>query len=242
LPTFYTEDLIEEHNNESAIRRDFIDIVNYAIYPLFFKIWSKYQLFYKICEEQDTDVTNMLYCLLGLENEHLRKPIQNIQKFFRYTGLTLQLPRSAEGLESMVADCFDLKGHVRTAQCVPRKVTIPEDQHLHLGRSCCTIGEDAVMGEWIHDISGRFQIIIGNASADMLHAFLPDQKLFFEMAQLVNFYVNQSLECELVFEFEDQKVDTTRLSGERWAKLGWNTWLFSVDKKIDSTRTVFSVK
>ena len=53
LPTFYTEDLIEEFNDDKSIKRDFLDIINYSIYPLFFKIWSKYRLFYKICEEKD---------------------------------------------------------------------------------------------------------------------------------------------------------------------------------------------
>ncbi|MCK5099185.1 MAG: type VI secretion system baseplate subunit TssG, partial [Desulfobacteraceae bacterium] len=53
LPTFYTEDLIEELNEGKSIKRDFLDIINYAIYPLFFKIWSKHRLFYKICEEND---------------------------------------------------------------------------------------------------------------------------------------------------------------------------------------------
>ena len=116
LPTFYTEDLIDEFNDEKSIKRDFIDIINYSIYPLFFKIWSKYRLFYKICEEKDETIINMLYCFLGLENKQSRDRIYNIEKYFRYTGLTLQFPRSAEGLEAIISDGFNLKGQVEINQ------------------------------------------------------------------------------------------------------------------------------
>ncbi|MFA5904085.1 MAG: type VI secretion system baseplate subunit TssG, partial [Desulfobacula sp.] len=135
LPTFYTEDLIEESKDDQSIKRDFIDILNYSIYPIFFKIWSKYRLFYKICEENDETVINMIYCLLGLEDRQLREQIHNTEKYFRYAGLTLQFPRSAEGLISVVEDCFSLKNKIRINQCVLRNVSIPKDQYSLLGIS-----------------------------------------------------------------------------------------------------------
>ncbi|MCP3941796.1 MAG: type VI secretion system baseplate subunit TssG [Desulfobacteraceae bacterium] len=240
LPTFYTEDLIQENNDGLSIRRDFIDIINYTIYPLFFKVWSKYRLVYKICEEKDESIAHMLYCLLGLETESLRQQIPNLQKYFRYTGLALQFPRSAEGLESIIEDRFNLNGHVKINQCVLRSVSIPNDQHSLLGVSCCTLGNNAVIGKQIDDISGKFQLVIFGADGDMLNAFLPDKELFGEIKQVINFYVHQPLEWELVIECEEKMVETVQLDNARWSHLGWDTWLFSENKTIDKVQTRFS--
>ncbi len=232
LPTFYTEDLIEEQNDDKSIKRDFIDIINHAIYPLFFRIWSKHRLFYKICEENDETIINMLYCLLGLENKKQRKQISNIEKYFRYAGLTMQFPRSAEGLISIIEDCFDLDNKVAINQCVARKVLIPKDQYALLGTSYCTLGQDSVVGKVIDDITGKFQVVVSNADADTLHLLLPDQDMFLELHQMVNFYVNQPLEWELVIELDNKKLETAQPGNERWSKLGFNTWL--VSENIDS--------
>ena len=242
LPTFYTEDLLDEWNEDRSIKRDFFDIITHSLYPVFFKIWSKYRLFYKVCEEQDKRVTNLLYCLLGLENDHLRQQIRHIRKFFRYTGLALQMPRSAEGLVAIIEDCFSLRDQVGIEQCIPRKVSVPEDQRLFLGGAGCSLGEDAVVGDWVWDISGKFRIIFFQSDADRLHRFLPDLSAFDELCQLVDFYVNRSLECELVLAIKKDEVETVRLGEPVWSNLGWNTWLLSENEPIGKARTAFKVK
>lgn len=240
LPTFYSEDLIEEFKDEKSIKREFIDILNYSIYPIFFKIWGKYRLFYKICEENDNTAINMIYCLLGLEDKHLRKQIHNTEKYFRYAGLTLQFPRSAEGLTSVLEDCFNLKDRIRITQCVLRSVSIPDDQHMRIGLSSCTLGQDSVIGKTVQDISGKFQIMITDADAGTLHAFLPDQNLFREFKQMVDFYVNQPLEWELAVELKGRHIETTQPGNTNWSKLGWNTWLVSENHIPDKAVTRFT--
>jgi len=239
LPTFYTEDLIEENNDGKSIKRDFLDIINYAIYPLFFKLWSKHRLFYKICEENDKSIINLIYCFLGLENKNLRKQIYNIEKYFRYAGLTMQFPRSAEGLGSILEDCFELKDKIRVKQCVPRKVAIPCDQYAFLGISGCTLGSDSVIGKAINDISGKFQVHVSGADADTLHSLLPDQDQFLEFKQMVNFYVNQPLDWELVIELEENKIETAQVGNKKWGSLGWNTWLVPEKKRLGKVKTCF---
>ena len=250
LPTFYTEDLLDEFSEEKSIKRDFLDIINYRLYPLFFRIWSKYKLFYRICEENDYKSINLLYSMQGLEDQELRKKIFNIEKYFRYTGLMLQFPRSAEGLESMIADYFNLTDQVSILQCAQRKVMIPNDQHFIVGLSCCTLGDDSVIGEEIIDISGKFQILIRDADADTLHSFLPDRTLFLELKQLVEFYVDQPLEWELVVELKkkkDKNSETANIEtacvgnkNKKWSNLGWNTWLFSESMAPETVRTVLN--
>lgn len=240
LPTFYTEDLIEEFNNEQSIKRDFIDIINQAIYPLFFKVWSKHRLFYKICEENDESVINILYSLLGLEDPVLRTQIHNIDKYFRYIGLVIQFPRCAEGLKSLIEDCFNLKGHIKIDECILRRVSIPSDQYFLLGRSCCTLGEDATLGKSITDITGRFHIVILNADTEILHAFLPSENLFLRLQQMVNFYVNHPLDWKLLIKLDKKNLKTTQPGNAQWSNLGWNTWLFSGNHVPDKAETLLT--
>jgi len=240
LPTFYTEDLIDELNDDKSIKRDFLDIINYTLYPLFFKIWSKHRLYYKICEEKDETSINILYSLLGLENKESRARIYNIERYFRYTGLTLQFPRSAEGLEAIISDGFNLSGQIEIHQCIPRKVIIPSDQHMLLGQVSCELGEDTVIGRLIDDISGKFQIEISNADSKTLHSFLPDRYFFIELKQMVEFYVNQPLAWELVIKIEQNEIETTQPGNENWSNLGWNTWLVSENYTPDNLETTFS--
>jgi len=240
LPTFYTEDLIEERNEGKSIKRDFFDIINYEIYPLFYRIWSKHRLFYKICEENDETIVNLIYCLLGLENKALRSQIYNKNKYFRYIGLSMQFPRSAEGLKSILEDYFNLADQITINQCVLRRVTIPEDQHAFLGKSSCTLGDDSVIGKTINDMSGKFQIKISDTDAGTLHSLLPHKHTFLEFKQLINFYVNQPLEWELVIEIIDKEVETTQPGNEKWSHLGWNTWLVNENQGLSNAETVFN--
>ncbi len=241
LPNFYTEDLIDEFNEAKSIKRDFLDIINYALYPIFFKIWSKHRLFYKICEEEDPRIIEKQYSLLGLEDGQNRSRIRNIDRYFRYTGLTLQFPRSAEGLEAILADGFSLQGQVAVEQCVQRRVRIPQDQHALLGISSSTLGEDSVIGTWIKDMAGKFSIRIKEADARTLHEFLPDQDSFYALRQLVEFYVNQPLEWDLVVEVRQGQIQTTQPGNGSWSHLGWNTWLV-MDEEIQAPRNaVFCV-
>ncbi len=240
LPTFYTEDLIEERNEGKSIKRDFFDIINFEIYPLFYKIWCKHRPFYKICEESDETFTNLLYCLLGLENKALRSQFNHINRYFRYIGLSMQFPRSAEGLKSILEDYFNLKGQITINQFVLRQVTIPEDQHAFLGLSSCTLGEDCVIGRTINDMSGKFQIKICDTDAVALHSLLPDKSTFAELKQLIGFYVNQPLEWELALEIIDDDIETTQPGGDRWSNLGWNTWLVSENQGLHNAETVFN--
>ena len=90
------------------------------------------------------------------------------------------------------------------------------------------------------DIMGKFQIMITDANADILHMFLPDQKLFLELKQMVDFYVNQPLDWELAIELEGKNIETTQPGNKKWSNLGWNTWLASENNVPHKVEPIFS--
>ena len=226
LPTFYTEDLLQEQNEDRSITRDFLDILNAPLYELLFKRWGKYQLVHQIADEQDPRALQRLYCLLGLGSEPFRRQIENSYRLLRYIGIATQLPRSAEGLRAMLSAALEA-AEIQIVPCVERTAPIPEDQRLWLGESGNVLGEDSVLGEQVPDRMGKFRVQIGPVDGDRLHYFLPDGQPFRDMEALIRFYLDQPLDWDLEIVLKPGEAGGVVLGQERWSRLGWNTWLIA---------------
>jgi len=226
LPTFYTEDLMDETSQDVSVTRDFLDIINSPFYRLFYQCWSKYRQYIKIIDEQDSVYLERLFCFLGLGIEKHRQEIPNTQALIPYIGLFTQFPRSALGLQTLLSDMLK-EPRMEIIQCIPRKVKIPEDQRLLIGISGNRVGINSYLGKQIDDRMGAFRIKVGPVDADAFHGFLPDTRKFHLMAQLVRLYLDSPMrwECELILRAEE--VKTVCLGEPRWSRLGLDTWVFS---------------
>lgn len=226
LPSFYTEDLIDEYNEDRSITRDFLDIINSPFYDLLFQAWGKSQLVYQLTEIRDQRPLERLYRLLGLETDHFRRSFKDSYRLLRYIGLATQLPRSAEGLRAMLSDALGVID-IEVVPCVERMAAIPESQRLWLNATGNILGEDSVLGEQIADCTGKFRIRIGPTGGELLHAFLPDEKPFAEIAELVKFYLDQPFDWDLEIVLKPGEAQGMVLGQTQWSRLGWNTWLIA---------------
>lgn len=226
LPTFYTEDLLQEWRDGQELTRQFLDLINNALYQLFFLIWAKYQLPYNVYEAKNQDFLDRLYSLAGMAEPIWRKQVANPFQALRYIGLLTQFPRSAAGLQSLVRDFLgtDL---VHIQQCVTRQVQIPADQRFRLGVNACCLSQDATIGEQVEERQGRFQIVLGPLSARVLHELLPDRRAFSRLAQMIRFYLDQPLVWDLVLQIRRCDISATQLGAPNWSQLGWNSWMLS---------------
>lgn len=223
LPTFYTEDLLTEQAHDHSISRDFIDIFNSRIYKMFFECWEFSRLFYQLYEKKDDKTLTRLFCLIGFEGEKIRELIENSESLLRYTGILNQLPRSAEGLRSLVAGNIGVN-RVQVIQCVERVVPIPWKQRFSLGVGCSRLGEDSHIGESILDSSGKFSLKIGPVDYDTYKNLLPDTDNFRIVNQVVGVYLDQPLlwDMELLIKGEDTSIAC--LGGNNWSRLGYDVW------------------
>lgn len=226
LPTFYTEELFDEQSKDRSITRDFLDVLNAPLFHLYFKIWSKYRLFYKVVEQKDSETLERLYCLLGLEERELQKQTADSFSLLRYLGLISQFPRSAEGLRCMLADRLG-EPNLEIEQCVPRIAMIPQDQRGYLGKSCNILGRDSYLGMQVIDRTGKFLICAGPLESERFQCLLPDQPSFQDLARLVRFYLNQPFVWGLQLVVEKDEIKPVVLGEKRWSQLGWNSWIFS---------------
>ncbi len=226
LPTYYTEDLLDEALEEKTVQRDFLDIFNGLFFELFYQGWAKYRWYVKLFDEADRRYFDRLFCLLGLGQERFREQIPQSRRLLRYIGLFSQFPRSAAGLRALVADACDLP-ETEVQQCVPQMAAIPVDQRCFLGQQGHTLGENCYLGEEIADRIGKIRIFAGVLDGEQFHELLPDTRRFSETAALVNFYLAQPVDCEWTMQLTENEARPVILGEKRWGQIGYNTWLFS---------------
>ena len=141
MPTFYTDDLIDDFLDGYSGAREFVDIVNGRLYQLLFEGRLKYRCLLQIYEEGSDAFMERLYALIGLGDPVLRQSVPDAFGLLRYTGLLAMKQRSAAGLETLLSDAF---GGIRTrvVQGLLREVAIPREQRCVLGEETLVLGSE----------------------------------------------------------------------------------------------------
>ncbi len=233
LPTFYTEDLLDQDSDDISVVRDFIDIVNYPLFPLVIQGWTRFRPYIKVIDEENERYLELLYCLLGLGFPELRRNLPNTYQLLRYIGLFTQWPRSALGLKTVVADALGIST-VDIEPCIARRVKIPEDQRFVLGETNNMLGDECYLGEEVEDRLGKFKLIVGPMDEEVYHSCLPQSKNYIWLEELVTLYVSQPLECDLKLVLSSEEARHPCLGQEKWGALGYDCWLYSTDIPVVS--------
>ena len=226
LPTHYTEDLLDEASDDKSVTRDFLDILSHPFYLLFFQDWTKYRWFLKVTEEGSDRYLERLYCLLGLGAPELRDATYESRRLLRYIGLFTQFPRSAKGLETLLADALEVP-EMEVIQGVLRLVRIPEEQCCLLGLQGSTLGEECYLGEEIEDRMGKIRIKAGPMDEARFRNMLPDSRGHVDVIELTRAYLNQPMERELELVMNKEQARPLTLGAKQWGALGWDTWMYS---------------
>jgi len=240
LPTFYTEDLIQLELADETVVRDFLDIINHRLFALFFQCCMKYRLFFRICEEQNRQSVEKLFCLFGLGESLHRRQLSPAYSLIRYAGILSQHPRSAWGLETMLTDAF-ADTPVKVRQCRRRIVNIPSRQRFYLGKNGCTLGEDSMVGQQMEDHTGKFLLIVGPVNFARFQELLPGQPENERMNLMTRFYLQDPLEYDMELILRTDEATTIRLGGRTSSRLGLDTWVFASDK-IGTVSAVFPMR
>lgn len=237
LPTFYSEDLIDETIAAESVTRDFIDIISCRVFSLFFRCWTKYRQYLKVAEENSPQDLERLYCLVGLGEKKLQEEALEPYSLIKYLGLFTQFPRSVLGLQTLLRD--GLGGlDVTVVSCLKRKAKIPLDQCSVLGSSTCILGDNTFLGQEIEDRMGKFRIQIGPIDLEQFYSLLPGNQNHQKLAFFTRFYLTDSLDYDLELILAEGKVSTTCLGAAKWSRLGLDTWVFS-GETLGEVRSIF---
>jgi type VI secretion system protein ImpH len=236
LPTFYTEDLFEDVDTGDSAVRDMLDVINHRLYQLLFDAWTKYRSMIRIAELGDRSLLKRFFNLIGMDEARLGHGFDCPETLLRYSGLFSMNSRSASGLETMLSDALGVP--VTVVQMVERKGKIPEDQAARLGTNI-RLGVQSSLGREVVGRGGSFRIDIGPVSNDDYQRLVPGKKDYNLLVALTGLYVSSPFEYDVDIKMDKrEKPGTTCLSGNRFSRLGLDTWVFS-NQGPDEFRTRF---
>ncbi len=224
LPTFYSEDLIDDAHEERHGQRDFLDIFNQTLYPLFFKAWLKTKPHLRLVEFNDQGLLEVLYKFVGLiePSNYLNQP--GSETLLRFAGLYAQNPRSASGLQTISAGTYP-KSSIEIIQLDVRVMPIADDQRCKLGIQANELGQDSHLGSQIANRTTNITIRLSDLDEKLFHELLPGQLEYKRLQFIVRYYLIDPLEIRLELGLRKDHLKGARLSGNSWSSLGNDTWL-----------------
>ena len=214
LPTFYTEELLDEAREDESISRDFLDILNNHLYHMLYAANRHGDIARRTVESANRSAEFIQYCLIGQAEEELRDPSLHA---LAAADLLAQRSRSAIRLERYLAFVLGRDG-VEVEQCVERRASVPTAQRCAVGVGSCRVGDDAVVGESVADSTGKFRIHLCSVKPSDAAEFLPGREGYGSFRDRVERYLDSPHEFDLVLHPDGSAPQPAAL-GEG-AKLG----------------------
>jgi type VI secretion system protein ImpH len=246
LPTPYTSLIIERQREGDQTLRDFLDIFNHRIISLFYCAWRKYR-FDVACEHGERDLfSRHLLSLLGLGTEGMRdRQSVSDDSLIYYAGLLSQRPRSAQALQQILTDYFEVPVEIEQFsggwyRLDPETQCRLSEERLDSGE----LGFGAVVGDEMWNQQSRVRIILGPLSIERYADFLPDGDSFEPLRAWVRFFSNDEwdFEVKLILQREQVPACTLGAEGVSGPQLGWVTWVKSMPFDRDPGDTVLALE
>jgi type VI secretion system protein ImpH len=183
------------------------------------------------------------------ENEVPReKPLASIDDLvlLYYSGFLAHRPRNAVSLEALLFSYFQLPVNVR--QFEGQWLVLDPANQSRMGNGVCNnqLGVSVVAGERVWDVQSKFRVRLGPLRFASFTSFMPDRapievrKAFFLLSHLVRLYAGPEFDFEVQLVLQANDVPECELSDEGIGpRLGWNTWVRSLEFPHDAEEAVF---
>jgi type VI secretion system protein ImpH len=225
LPIHLTE-YAQERENQHAdpTLADFINAFQHRMISLFYRAWASADPAANLDRRPSDRFTGYAGALIGMSSEAFRKrdDVIDYAKLSR-CGQFAPQARSAEGLESILGDYFELP--VKIEPFIGAWLQIPEETYCRLGgeRDCALLGAGATLGKASWQCQHRFEIVVGPLSGAEFTDLLPGSRALRELRALVRFYTNDEWAWQIRLLLRD--VDVPGVALGRQGRLAWTTWL-----------------
>ena len=234
LPRHYTEVLLERVRRKDFTLRDFFDLFNHRFVSLFYRAWEKYRLpsayeraRWREGNEYDP-FSSALFHFTGMGTAGLRGRLNTGDEvLLYYSGLIAQQPRSASALAAMVGDYFRVPVDVRQFTGAWLWLEPADRTVIGRGGSNNLLGNTAILGRRFWDQQADFTVRLGPLSFQQFHEFLPCDRAFAPLVDLIRFFVGSTLDFDIRLVLKASQVPACELikPGLRSPRLGWSSWL-----------------
>ena len=225
LPVHLTEHAYERYRQrEDATLTDFVNLFQHRLTSLFYRAWAEADPATSFDRPHSDRFALYVGALLGLGTASAlsRDAAPDRAKLSRAAHFAPQA-RSADGLESILADYFGRAVEVR--QFVGEWMGVPGELFCRLGRdpASAALGRTAALGALSWQCQHKFEIVIGPLALASFADLLPGSRGLAELAALVRLYTNDEWSWQLRLLLRDVEVPGVRLG--QAGELGWTTWL-----------------
>ena len=253
LPHHVTSLVLSRLRERDHVLRDFFDLFHHRTISFFYRAWEKYRFAFNYERSRyDADhadlFTRGLIAITGCGTipPQARRALAD-ETFLFYAGLFSDQHRSALALERMLAGF--LEAHVEVRQFVGHWQTLSPEDRTQLPRGLSRegqyhcLGSDAVIGERIWELQGRFRVVLGPLDYERFCDFLPTGRSLLPAVQLTRAYVGGEFDFEVQVLLEAASVPPCRLGSNsgRGARLGWDTWIWAKPFQATADDAVFCV-
>ncbi len=222
LPTYDTEDLLDERSGDGHSTRDFLDILHHAIYLQLFQAWAKPRLARSVVEERNATTLASLHALLGLGDASIRtRTFDAKTSLLRHAAALGRWSRGAVGLTCMLADLFP-KAEVGVDGGCLYRASIPLQQRWRLGTTPHALGRDSTLGARIDD-AGALRIRLGALAPRHYRQLLPGHGAHTHLRAILQTYLDHPMHTTL--QLHCSRAEPARCGGKRWCVLGHDCWL-----------------
>lgn len=202
LPTFYTEELLEESRRDESVTRNFLDILNNHIYHLYYDAERHNLLELSTVESCQDMYAHMQFSIIGLGIPALR---ETDFSYFKLAPCFIFGARSSSLLKLYIRTLLQ-REDVNIEECVERVVPVPKDQRCLLGRRNTMLGEEAVLGSVVHDCTGKIRLTFSSVSDEDMPRFLYGGDIYNTLKVGLQLYLRSPLEYELVMYPSDKNT------------------------------------
>ncbi|WP_108650362.1 type VI secretion system baseplate subunit TssG [Dongshaea marina] len=228
LPTFYTEELLDEANEDGCATRDFYDVLSQPFFEQYFRAWEKYRLLPQLVGARNPKLLERLFALVGIQSDTLAGSEAEAFELLPYMGLLSQGMRSAQGLEALMRHLIGADSKVWLEQWVERWVEIPGEQRCGLGEANSELGGECYLGSQIRDCSSACRIHVEVNDRALFESLLPGAPLYQKILKFLRHYMLDMLDMELRIWPGANVVGEPVLNSRQGALLGMNAWLGGV--------------
>lgn len=229
LPLLYTEWVMERLRAKDTATRDYFDIFNHRMISLFYRAWEKYRLAVTYERGETDPVALALLNLAGLGTPALqdRQDVPD-ESLIYYCGILAQRPRSAAGLQQVLADYFDVPVEIEQFAGTWRRLDRASQTCLERGSAYSdTLGFGSVVGDEVWDQQSVARIRLGPMRLERYREFLPTGSAYKPLCSFVRFYFNDELDFQLQLVLQGEQTPPCELGAEGAGapQLGWVTWM-----------------
>lgn len=212
--------------------RDFLDIFHHRLLELLYRAAQAHRPALTPSTPEQSAAGEYLRAFAGLAPAGLRhrQAVPDAALLY-YAGLLCQRPRSASGLERMLADYFQIP--VRVRQMRGRWRALPEEETTALGVSGRNqrLGAGAALGGRMWDQAGGIELELGPLTQSQFAELLPGGAAARRLRDLTCFYAGTALALEARLVLRAAEVPAARLGQ---ARLGWTGWLQAHPRTADA--------